>query len=187
MRTLSLLVLAASAGCNAHLGSDVGPNVIGADGNSADSAPPPPVDAAGPDARTCLGGDAHMSDGTSCFVFFATPKTWPQAKAACDALPGHLAKVASAGDEAIVAQVSLNADSFLGATDAATEGTFLWEDGTPLAYTDFRTGEPNNGGGMYQEDCLVYAGKKTPPGWDDRPCTTGIVLGAGSYPYVCEY
>lgn len=180
-------MLAASAGCNAHLGSDVGPNVIGADGNSADSAPPPPVDAAGPDARTCLGGDAHMSDGTSCFVFFATPKTWPQAKTACDALPGHLAKVASAGDEAIVAQVSLNADSFLGATDAATEGTFLWEDGTPLAYTDFRTGEPNNGGGMYQEDCLVYAGKKTPPGWDDRPCTTGIVLGAGAYPYVCEY
>ena len=180
-------MLAASAGCNAHLGSDVGPNVIGADGNSADSAQPPPTDAAGPDARTCLGGDAHMSDGTSCFVFFATPKTWPQAKAACDALPGHLAKVASAGDEAIVAQVSLNADSFLGATDAATEGTFLWEDGTPLAYTDFRTGEPNNGGGMYQEDCLVYAGKKVPPGWDDRPCTTSIVLGAGAYPYVCEY
>ena len=183
MRTLFVLALAA---CNAHLGTDVGPNVVGADGNSADSAPGP-RDAASPDARSCTGGDAHTSDGTNCFLFFSTAKTWPQAKAACDALPGHLVKITTAAEEAIVAQLSLNADSFLGATDAVTEGTFLWEDGTPLTYTSFATGEPNNGNGAYQEDCLLYAGKKMAPGWDDRPCTTGIVAGAGSYSYICEY
>jgi hypothetical protein len=186
VRTLFVLTLAVLAACNAHLGSDIGPNVIGADGNSADSGPPP-VDAPGPDARACMGGDAHQSDGTSCFLFFGTAKTWTQAKAACDALPGHLAKITSVAQNTIVAQLSLNTDSFIGATDAATEGTFLWEDGTPLTYMNFRTGEPNNGSGQYQEDCLVLSGKKSTDGWDDRPCTTGIVLGAGAYPYVCEY
>ena len=172
------------AACNAHLGSDVGPNVIGADGNTADSAHVTPD--ASPDAHTCAGGDAHSSDGTNCFLFFATPKTWAQAKAACDALPAHLAKISNAAQNTLVAQLSLNVDSFIGATDAVTEGTFLWEDGTPLAYMNFRTGEPNNGAGLYQEDCLVMAGKKSVDGWDDRPCTTGIVAGAGAYPYICE-
>ncbi|HET9987066.1 MAG TPA: C-type lectin domain-containing protein [Kofleriaceae bacterium] len=181
MRYAFVLVL---AGCNAHLGSDVGPNVIGADGNTADSAHVTPD--ASPDARACAGGDAHASDGTNCFLYFATPKTWAQAKAACDALPAHLAKISNAAQNTLVAQLSLNVDSFIGATDAVTEGTFLWEDGTPLAYMNFRTGEPNNGSGQYQEDCLVLAGKKSVDGWDDRPCSTGIVLGAGSYPYVCE-
>jgi len=183
VRTLFVLALAA---CNARLGTSVGPNVVGADGNSADSAPGP-SDAAGPDARSCTGGDAHTSDGTNCFLLFSTAKQWAQAKTACDALPGHLAKITSAAEEAIVAQLSLNVDSFLGATDAVTEGTFLWEDGTALTYTDFRAGEPNNGGGVYQEDCLVYAGKKATPGWDDRPCVSTEVAGAGSYPYICEY
>jgi hypothetical protein len=184
VRIVFVLVLAA---CNAHLGTDVGPNVVGADGNSADSAAAPPIDAAGPDARACTGGDAHQSDGTSCFLLFSTAKTWAQAKTACDALPGHLAKITSAAENTIVAQLSLNTDSFIGATDAVTEGTFLWEDGTPLTFTNYRTGEPNNGGGQYQEDCLVLSGKKSVDGWDDRPCTTGIVLGAGAYPYICEY
>jgi hypothetical protein len=183
VRYVFVLALAA---CNAHLGSDVGPNVIGADGNTADSGHVTPD--ASPDARVCAGGDAHSSDGTNCFLFFATPKTWAQAKAACDALPAQLAKISNAAQNTIVAQLSLDADSFIGATDAVTEGTFLWEDGTPLTYTHFATGEPNNGSGQYQEDCLVMAGKHTPPdAWDDRPCTTGIVAGAGSYPYVCEY
>lgn len=187
MRTVVVLALAALSACNAHLGSDVGPNVIGADGNSADSGSSAPPADASPDARACTGGDAHQSDGTNCFLLFSATKTWAQAKTACDGLPGHLAKITSAAENTIVAQLSVATDSFIGATDAVTEGTFLWEDGTPLAYTNFRTGEPNNGGGMYQEDCLVMAGKKSVDGWDDRPCTTGIVAGAGAYPYICEY
>ena len=182
VRTLLVLALAA---CNAHLGTDVGPNVVGADGNSADSSGP--GDAAPPDARACTGGDAHMSAGANCFLAFSTAKTWAQAKTACDALPGHLAKITSAAENTIVAQLSVNTDSFIGATDAVTEGTFLWEDGTPLTYMNFRAGEPNNGSGQYEEDCLVLSGKKSTDGWDDRPCTTGIVAGAGSYPYICEY
>src|ERR1700760_3291733 len=115
VRTVVLLVLAA---CNAHLGTDVGPNVVGADGNSADSAVAPPADAPGPDARACMGGDAHQSDGTNCFLFFSAAKTWSAAKTACDALPGHLAKITSAAENTIVAQLSVNTDSFIGATDA---------------------------------------------------------------------
>jgi hypothetical protein len=177
----------ALAACNAHLGSDVGPNVVGADGSSPSDSPPAMADAS-PDARACAGGDAHSSDGTSCFLFFATPMPWAQAKAACTAASAHLAKITSAAQNAIVAQLSLNADSFIGANDLATEGTFVWDDGTPLAYMHYGTNEPNNGSGQYQEDCLVLAGKRSPfDAWDDRPCATGVVAGAGAYAYVCEY
>ena len=87
----------------------------------------------------------------------------------------------------MVAQLSAGIDSFIGATDAVTEGTFLWDDGTALTYTNYRAGEPNNGSGQYEEDCLVLAGKKSVDMWDDRPCTTAVVAGAGAYSYVCEY
>ncbi|HEX7701703.1 MAG TPA: C-type lectin domain-containing protein [Kofleriaceae bacterium] len=182
---LGILIVLVAA-CNARLGEPVGSHIVGAD-SGVDSMPL--LIDAGPDARGCTGGDSHATDSDgNCYLFFAGPKTFPQAKTACAAVPAHQVKITSASQNAVVAQLSLGSDAFIGATDAVTEGTFLWDDGTPLTFTMFGTGEPNNGSGVYEEDCLVMAGKRTPADtWDDRPCTTGIVANAGSYSYVCEY
>ena len=183
---LGILIVLVTA-CNARLGEPVGAHLAGTDAGI--DASPHPIDAAAPDARGCTGGDSHATDSDgNCYLFFAGPKTFAQAKTACVAETAHLVKITSASQNAVVAQLSLGYDSFLGATDAVTEGTFLWQDATPLTFTLYGTGEPNNGSGMYQEDCLVMAGKRTPSDtWDDRPCTTGIVANAGAYSYVCEY
>jgi hypothetical protein len=176
------LLLAVLAACNARLGTVM-----------ADAPPVTPdvrpVDAPA-DATPCTGGDGHASDGSgNCFVFFLTPKTWVNAKAACDAMPGaHFAVVTSAAQNAIIAGLAAGHATFLGMTDSVTEGMWVWVDGTPIGYNNWRSGVPDNGGGSYQEDCLVIEGNKTPNDtWDDRPCDPTQVATSGSFPYICEY
>ncbi len=91
----------------------------------------------------------------------------------------NLAIINSAAGNTTVQSLIIGLDSWLGATDAVTEATFLWPDNTPLAFTNFRAGEPNNGDGNGQEDCLVIEGARG-GSWDDRPC--GLVLS-----YVCSF
>lgn len=185
---MKLVLLGLLVGCSARLG-DATATSTGNDANEVVDGPAHVIDAALPDAKVCTGGSAHMADSDgNCFQFFATAKTFAAAKTACDNAGTHLAKLENKAQNDIVAALSVGVDSFIGATDAVTEGTFLWEDGTPLTYKNFHTGEPNNGGGQYQEDCLVMAGARTGgTDWDDRPCTTGLAANAGSYPYTCEY
>ena len=51
--------------------------------------------------------------------------------------------------------------AFIGLNDINSEGNFAWSDGTPVVYSGFRTGEPDNSGDV--EDCTImhrdYGGK----------------------------
>jgi hypothetical protein len=183
VRSYALAIVLAAA-CSAQLGDAIGNHTAVVDARGS-----VPVDAM-PDARPCAGGDAHVTDGAGhCFMLFTTAATFAQAKAACVTIDAHLAKIESASQNELVATLGSGHDMFLGATDAVTEGTFLWQDNTPLTFRMFHLGEPNNGGsGGYEEDCLVMAGLRTPADtWDDRPCTTGLApVTSGSYAYVCE-
>jgi Lectin C-type domain len=175
--TLALVV----AGCGASLGD---PNE-----HTADAAIDAPVMVDAPiDSRPCMGGDAHASDGTSCFVFVRGPVDHDTAKTACEAMTAHLAFIRSSGENEMIAALILGTDAFLGATDLVTEGNFIWDDGSALTYTNWRTGEPSSGGGLYEEDCAIMEGAKTPDDtWDDRPCAPVPNVGGGMYGYVCEY
>lgn len=185
MRQLYLLV--AVAGCGAKLADDpVSQHAVdadpGADAHLIDAALPPP------DARPCTGGQASaVGPNNECFIFVAGPATWDQAKAGCTAMAAQLAILDTAEKDAF-AEALVTTDVFIGATDAAVEGTFVWVDNTPVVYTNWHTGEPNNGNGAYQEDCVVVAGSRAGKGWDDRPCApTTAVPNAGSYGYLCDF
>lgn len=183
MRVCFVVGLVVAAGCGAEL-DDMGgkQSQILDSGARGDGAVTPPID-----ARPCSGGDAAMQEpGGACFVLFTTAKTRAAAELDCVALGGHLATVKTAAANAIVTTlVSTTPAAFLGATDAATEGTFLWPDGSALNFTNWRAGEPNNGSSVYEEDCVVIQGLVAGV-WDDRPCAPPPV-GAGSYAYVCSY
>ncbi len=148
------------------------------------------VDAANnvPDAQACLGGDARSVDpGTgACYVFFATPMTRDAARTACQGLGAttRLASIQSASESAVITNlIGLN-DALVGGSDELTEGTFVWDDGTPVLLTNWNTGEPNNAVGQFEEDCIVVLGSRGGV-WNDAPCAPPPI-NLGSYPFVCE-
>ncbi|HEX5059857.1 MAG TPA: C-type lectin domain-containing protein [Kofleriaceae bacterium] len=142
----------------------------------------------GIDARTCSAGDAHVTDPMTgaCYMFFVGPKTRDEARATCNTEGALLASVESANENQLITSLLGMNLAFLGGTDEVTEGTFKWEDGTAVVLTNFATGEPNNGTGLFEEDCIVIHGDLAGK-WDDRPC--GAEAGAtvpGAYAFVCE-
>jgi hypothetical protein len=175
------------------------PSNVVVDAAAIDSPPPPPPCAA-----------PSVQSGSACFTLHADLLDWTDAEASCAAVSTgeHLAIVRSATENAAIGTLLGSATiAYLGGSDAGNEGTWLWDDTTPLwnggptgsgggpaagAFADFNAGEPNNGGSpsTHEEDCLVIRGDKTDL-WDDRPC--GPETGAGgtgqtpvTYPYVCE-
>ncbi|NUP95331.1 MAG: hypothetical protein HUU28_04125 [Planctomycetaceae bacterium] len=95
----------------------------------------------------------------------------PAARAFATAVGGHLISIGSASEQSwITGQFGL-AHMWIGLSDEAMEGQFLWDNGEPLAYSNWATGEPNNGGGnqdhvLLNFDPVAYAGR-----WNDQPST----------------
>ena len=126
-----------------------------------------------------------MWDGDYCipsvpeYTLRNTKLSWSDAKAACQAEGKQLASVHSASENALLRTAAAGNEVWIGGTDAASEGTWKWSStGTPLSYTSWYSGEPNNNG---NEDCLAfnYLVNYGPGKWNDGPCSFKLK-------YVCE-
>jgi hypothetical protein len=182
-----LLGLVATVGCDASLGAGGDPYEDAAvDAKRVDAAP---ADAA-PDARMCTQGTgAALAPDGSCLVQLTTAMTYVNAKAACAASGWHLAYIKDAALDTFAENFVGTVNTWIGANDIATEGTFKWEDGTAFLYTNWypTTMEPNNGNGNYQEDCVIIAGARVGKQWDDRPCDATQVMTSGMFAALCQY
>ena len=153
-----------------------------------DAAPLPdaaPADAA-PQAQPCVEGDSNSEDTATgtCYMLFNATLDRSAALAACLGVGASLVAIESDAEQAIVGVLSGNfpngqPDLWIGATDVAQENVYLWADGSPVVFENFRDGEPNNGNGNGPENCLVIEGDTGTKTWDDRPCGT-------PFPYICE-
>lgn len=184
-----LLAALAAGGCASELGA--GPGDAAADAAVIPDAPAvPDAPPATPDAApSCTEGDDRRLGGPqgSCYMLFATAAVWTDARDACAALvpPAHLIIVTSVEENTFFAPLVARTppDHFMGASDLAVEGTFVWVDDSAIVYDNWRLDppEPNDGGdgpAGNAEDCMIVEGD-TAATWDDRPCTS-------AYPYVCE-
>lgn len=177
------LILAVAAGCKAQLGDSELVADAAAPFVDAPTAPPdssPTNDAAPPpDAAPCVEGDARIVGGTtgSCYIYVATPTTWLEAKAACEALGAHLVVSTSPSENSDFTSLVGQLDAWTGGNDIGQEAVWVWLTGELMAYTNWRSGEPNDSG-TDGEDCLVIEGDNAGL-WDDRPC-------AAAYGYICE-
>jgi hypothetical protein len=100
------------------------------------------------------------------YAFCRNSRTWPKARTFCADRGMHLVTLADEAEEQWVLDEAYKhheGNWAIGLNDQDEEGTFVWVDGTPLDYTNWRGGEPNNAGG---EDC-VEANKN---GWNDIGC-----------------
>ncbi len=122
-----------------------------------DAAEPPGVDAAAPDAGSaCAAGFAPLAGAPARYLFDLTARTWAQARDACAARGAgyHLVILVDDAERAALAaaaRAAVDSTWWLGATDEATEGTWINVDATPTTYLPWANGEPNDAGG---EDCL---------------------------------
>ena len=103
--------------------------------------------------------------------------SWADASADCQAAGLQLATVQSAAQNALLLATAADNMVWIGGTDAASEGTWVWSpSNTPLSYSNWATGEPNNFAGG--QDCLT--GNYNDAGeWDDQTCH-------GKVKYVCQ-
>ena len=89
--------------------------------------------------------------GSSCYRLTTGSSSWSTANAEAISLGGWLAAIGSV-QENVAARSFVDAtfvgnnQFFIGFTDAASEGTFVWSNGQAVTYTNWNVGEPNNAG-----------------------------------------
>lgn len=101
------------------------------------------------------------------YLAYATT-TWAAAEATAVTLGSHLVTIDDADENE---WIRLNFGNLLGVdrriwigySDLAVEGSFVWADGTPNGYTNWNSGEPNNSGGT--EDWAEFLGSNGK--WND--------------------
>jgi len=108
--------------------------------------------------------------------------SWSDANAACLAAGLQLASVHSAAQNALLLTAAAGNAVWIGGTDAASEHTWVWSpSNTPLSYTNWYSGEPNNAYGG--EDCLEFnyrgSDMEASGKWNDWGCF-------GKRKYVCQ-
>ncbi|KAK7473453.1 hypothetical protein BaRGS_00035282 [Batillaria attramentaria] len=105
----------------------------------------------------------------ACYKFNSTTASYANAVSACAAEGAVLSPAKSQNEFFFVFQQLGSASAmWLGANDIATEGTWLWEDGTAIDFNKWKTGEPDNVHNSHTNaDCLwvLTTGK-----WRDAPC-----------------
>jgi hypothetical protein len=106
--------------------------------------------------------------------------TWAKGKQKCESLGATLAVITTKEEAEFIAQLIDGRYLFLGATDAAEEGTWEWVDGSAWGFTSWMSGQPNDYGGS--EDYLAT--------YDDGEWVDVEEEGAGFWMptgYLCEW
>ncbi|XP_066468998.1 CD209 antigen-like protein E [Tiliqua scincoides] len=106
------------------------------------------------------------------YYFSEFEEQWGKAKELCVLANAHLLVINNQQEQDfVISQISTAV--WLGLSDIATEGTWSWVDGSPVAETFWGNGEPNN---SHDEDCVVLYKEKN---WNDIACHRKVR-------FVCE-
>ncbi|XP_047560184.1 low affinity immunoglobulin epsilon Fc receptor isoform X3 [Lutra lutra] len=117
----------------------------------------------GSTCNTCP--EKWVSFQRKCYYFGEDPKRWIQARFACSKLQGQLVSIHSQEEQDFLARHANRKGTWIGLRDLDREGEFIWMDKEPLNYSNWRPGEPNNGG--QGEDCVMMQGSGQ---WNDAFC-----------------
>lgn len=137
--------------------------------------------------NACAGTNCVISfsqDDLLPYLFCPGPRTWANARDACASIDYQLVVFETAAESLDVMNLGVNLaggdDWWIGLSDFAQEGTYVWVNGEALTFGHFQNGEPNNDG---NEDCIEFRGNN---GWNDVSCNNGnhFVCEAAPPPYV---
>ena len=139
-------------------------------GNAGEASAKSDLDASAADQYTFLGDFAGSKYYLSNFN-----RNWEQAKLEAEQLGGTLVVINNAEEnEFIRANKPNNNSLWIGLSDTAQEGNFVWANGSTSSYVNWNNGEPNNAG---DEDFVEFLSNGL---WNDLPQRVNL-------PYVIEF
>lgn len=109
------------------------------------------------------------------YRYYDTQMSWYEAKSFCEQRGGHLVTISSDSENEFVSSLFSCESIWLGGNDVDKEGQFVWCTNEDFSYSNWGSGEPNNGGGKGQDFLHMYRTGF----WDDMNDTE---LG-----FVCEW
>ncbi|XP_019912108.1 ladderlectin-like isoform X1 [Esox lucius] len=130
--------------------------------------------------RSCPSGWTEYN--SYCYIYNSTARTWSQAEQYCLSLGGNLVSIHNAGENEAVKDVVFRATNsnpaiWIGGSDLYETKVWFWSDGTTFDYSNWSSGEPNNGrGGIEHCGQTNYKGAGY---WNDRTCESRL-------PCVCK-
>ncbi|OBS81299.1 hypothetical protein A6R68_20518 [Neotoma lepida] len=130
--------------------------------------------AKGAACSTCPENWLHFQQ--KCYYFGKGSKQWIQARFTCSDLEGRLVSIHSQEEQVDFLMKHINKrDAWIGLRDLNVEGQFVWMDESPVGYSNWNPGEPNNAG--QGEDCVMMRGSGQ---WNDAYCRSYLDA------WVCE-
>ena len=128
----------------------------------------------------CLLGWTYFPNTARCYKHFPETKTWMNARSYCLSVAqtnGDLVSIPDQATNEFLITLS-TVHSWIGASDAASEGSWTWSDGTPWGYESWGEGEPNN---VNNEDYgHMWYDHSGAGRWNDLPGTFNL-------PFFCQY
>ena len=115
--------------------------------------------------------------GMRVYTLMNEALSWSDANTACLAAGLQFASVHSEAENALLVTAAAGNSVWIGGTDKDSEDTWTWSpSGTPLLYTNWAVGQPDNY--RNNQDCLAF-NYRSPGLWDDATCTL-------EKKYVCQ-
>ncbi|MFH1132653.1 MAG: lectin-like protein [Pseudomonadota bacterium] len=119
----------------------------------------------------CIGGRTFK---LRCYVVIAESKApvrnWAQGLSYCKSLGMHYASISSSEENQFLEKYRDSVASahwlWIGFNDIAAEGNWVWQNGEPVVFTNWKGGEPNNM--PPSENCGCF--RKDQGRWYDFPC-----------------
>ena len=140
--------------------------------------------------------DEWTSIAGGCYKFLPEKYNWEDAKEACHMLHGWLVEIESEEQNDAIHDEAKKQDgwkkAWIGLTDEAEEGEWVWSSGKAPSFTNWAPKEPSNhkskANEMQGEDCVLLninpGGPKkpwnTPKKWNDSSCSA-------KHNVICQY
>jgi hypothetical protein len=116
--------------------------------------------------------------GGHVYMYCASAGTWSDDRTTCLTYGYDLASVNDSAENTEMVDQAYSryvGKWWIGLTDQAVEGTWVWSNGDAVTYTNWHAGEPNGG---TSESC-TQLGRFGDYTWNDEPCSSAFY-------FVCE-
>ena len=122
-------------------------------------------------------GGVVVNPANNHSYYLLSPANWTDSQSEALTLGGNLVTVNDAVENAWLFSTFSGVDKplWLGLTDQTTEGNFAWISGEPFSFSNWSSGEPNNGGHFVHDEDYVYMVESnsslplSPGQWNDVP------------------